>query len=197
MQQTRYQMKEAAAIVEVENHVLRYWEDELALQIHRTEQGHRYYTEEDITTFQFIKDMKKQGYQLKAIRKILEEKRKTAGDAADSVQDDLPAPENALGRTEIDVIEGGINEEGHREFGIIARSSKEDKFVKLQRMLKQLIAEAVEEHDEHLCQDFRESVIKELDSQFRMQEENYFRHIDGLLREQNNQAGKKHKKRNG
>ena len=92
MQQTRYQMKEAAAIVEVENHVLRYWEDELALQIHRTEQGHRYYTEEDITTFQFIKDMKKQGYQLKAIRKILEENRALPDNFAEDMIMKAPSP---------------------------------------------------------------------------------------------------------
>lgn len=187
MQQTRYQIGEAAAMVEVENHVLRYWEEELELDIHRTELGHRYYTEEDITTFRFIKDLKKQGYQLKAIRKILEEKKRTKTDIVQT---------NA---SDIRVIDGGINEEGHREFGIIAGPSREDKALKLQYMLKQLIAEAVEEHDEKLCEDFRQSVVKELDSQFRMQEESYFRHIDELLREQQNRTGKRHnhKKRNG
>ena len=74
MQQTRFQIKEAAKLVEVESHVLRYWEEELELTIRRNDQGHRYYTKEDISTFQFVKDMKKQGYQLRAIKKIIAEK---------------------------------------------------------------------------------------------------------------------------
>ena len=43
-----YLISEAAKLVGVESHVLRYWEEELELDIGRTEQGHRYYTEENI-----------------------------------------------------------------------------------------------------------------------------------------------------
>ena len=38
-----YLIKEAAKLVEVEAHVLRYWEEELGLKIKRNEMGHRYY----------------------------------------------------------------------------------------------------------------------------------------------------------
>ena len=62
---------DAANIVHVESHVLRYWEDELELNIPRNEMGHRYYTKENIAEFQRIKDLKEQGYQLKAIRMIV------------------------------------------------------------------------------------------------------------------------------
>ena len=55
----------------VESHVLRYWEEELDLTIPRNEMGHRYYTRENIQEFQKIKQLKEQGYQLKAIRFIL------------------------------------------------------------------------------------------------------------------------------
>lgn len=66
-----YLITEAANEVEVENHVLRYWEEELSLPVHRNELGHRYYTEDDVKLFQKIKYMKEQGLQLKAIKLVL------------------------------------------------------------------------------------------------------------------------------
>lgn len=71
MEKVRYMISDAANIVNVESHVLRYWEDELDLNIPRNEMGHRYYTKENIQEFQRIKELKEQGYQLKAIRMIV------------------------------------------------------------------------------------------------------------------------------
>ena len=76
MEETRYLISDAAAKVAVEAHVLRYWEEELELAISRTELGHRYYTEEDIRTFQNIKELKERGFQLKAIKVLLPELKK-------------------------------------------------------------------------------------------------------------------------
>ena len=42
MDEMRYTISDAAKMVKVESHVLRYWEDELALEIPRNEMGHRY-----------------------------------------------------------------------------------------------------------------------------------------------------------
>lgn len=71
MEKVRYMISDAAAMAGVESHVLRYWEEELDLTIPRNEMGHRYYTRENIQEFQKIKQLKEQGYQLKAIRFIL------------------------------------------------------------------------------------------------------------------------------
>ena len=71
MEKVRYMISDAADMVHVETHVLRYWEEELELAIPRNEMGHRYYTRENIKEFQKIKELKEQGYQLKAIRMIL------------------------------------------------------------------------------------------------------------------------------
>ena len=71
MEHVRYMISDAANIVNVESHVLRYWEEELELQIPRNEMGHRYYTEENIAQVQKIKEWKEQGYQLKAIRNFI------------------------------------------------------------------------------------------------------------------------------
>ena len=66
-----YLISDAAKQVQVESHVLRYWEEELELPIKRNELGHRYYTEEDITMFKEVRDLKERGLQLKAIRTLL------------------------------------------------------------------------------------------------------------------------------
>ena len=44
MEKVRYMISDASSMVNVESHVLRYWEDELELNIPRNEMGHRYYT---------------------------------------------------------------------------------------------------------------------------------------------------------
>ena len=41
MKETRYLISETAKLVQVEPHVLRYWEEELGLSIKRNEMGHR------------------------------------------------------------------------------------------------------------------------------------------------------------
>ena len=63
-----YQIADAAKKVNVESHVLRYWEEELQLPIERNKQGHRLYTDEDLNRFLYIKELKKEGLQLRAIR---------------------------------------------------------------------------------------------------------------------------------
>ncbi len=75
MQEEYYLIKEAAAKVGVESHVLRYWEEELKMAIRRNEMGHRYYTERDIEIFSRVRDLKEKGLQLKAIRSYLEKRR--------------------------------------------------------------------------------------------------------------------------
>lgn len=71
MAETRYIISDAARMLNVEPHVLRYWEEELAIEIPRNELGHRYYTEKEIHLFENIRDLKEKGFQLKAIRLII------------------------------------------------------------------------------------------------------------------------------
>ncbi len=69
----RYIISDAAKNIEVEPHVLRYWEEELAVEIPRNEMGHRYYRDEDIKLMQGVKLLKERGFQLKTIRVLLPE----------------------------------------------------------------------------------------------------------------------------
>lgn len=77
MGEVRYMISEAAKRVSVETHVLRHWEEELALTIGRTEMGHRFYTEEDIRLFNCIKELKEQGMLLKELKKLIPDMIKT------------------------------------------------------------------------------------------------------------------------
>ena len=71
MENKRYIISEASQKTGLEPHVLRYWEDELGLEIERNELGHRYYSEEQINLLCRVKEMKHRGFQLKAIKSEL------------------------------------------------------------------------------------------------------------------------------
>lgn len=73
MNETRYMISDTSRQLKVEPHVLRYWEEELDMKIKRNEMGHRYYTVDDIRVLQTVREMKDQGFQLKAIKQILPE----------------------------------------------------------------------------------------------------------------------------
>ncbi len=66
-----YMISDASKMLEVENHVLRYWEEELELPIPRNELGHRCYGDPEMKMLRAIKDLKEKGFQLKAIKKVL------------------------------------------------------------------------------------------------------------------------------
>ena len=168
-------ISDAAKEVKVESHVLRYWEEELHLPIKRNELGHRYYTQEDVERFKQIKGMKERGLQLKAIKMILR----------DGKLDVLPSEAmQSVSTGQEETVRASIPQESEisQETGLainivdtrerqIATESKEDKSRRLQWLLQQLIRETLQENNGELCREIKESVVKELDYQFRMQEE--------------------------
>ncbi len=178
-----YMISDAAKQVEVEAHVLRYWEEELEMPAKRNEMGHRYYTEDDIKQFQKIKELKEQGLQLKAIRHIL----KSGGLQGDMSKRHVVMVKKGefLPVTESDIT--------------IPEETREQKNMRLQQLLKEMIVEAVHSSNQELCQEVKESLLKELDYQFRLQEERedvreeerinrqeeHYRQIDELLRARN------------
>lgn len=86
MKEKRYFISDAAKELEVESHVLRYWEEELNLEIPRNEMGHRYYREEEIEMLKCVKELKARGFQLKTIRQILNELQEGKGQAVDTLR---------------------------------------------------------------------------------------------------------------
>lgn len=162
-------ISDAAKEVKVESHVLRYWEEELHLPIKRNELGHRYYTEEDVERFKQIKGLKERGLQLKAIKMILKDGR----------LDVLPGEDPGLGNGTGKAQAGDEASQGELAIDIVskdraaeaAQESKEDKSRRLQWLLRQMIRQTLQDNNADLCREIRESVVKELDYQFRMQEE--------------------------
>lgn len=71
MSERIYSISEAASMVEVETHVLRYWEEELDINIRRNDMGHRCYSERDIKILQRVKTLKDKGIQLKVIKELV------------------------------------------------------------------------------------------------------------------------------
>ena len=71
MEEKRYFISDASKLLDVESHVLRYWEEELEIKIPRNEMGHRYYTEKHINILKNVKELKEQGYGLKAIKMMI------------------------------------------------------------------------------------------------------------------------------
>lgn len=185
MEQTLF-IKDAAKEVQVEAHVLRYWEEELKLPIKRNELGHRYYTEEDIERFREIRELKERGLQLKAIRLILK----------NGKLDRLKEGEIIQAENEADAEKVAGEVEPIKASSVAEEESREEKAARLQWLLKQLFREALQENNEAVCREVKESILKEMDYQFRMQEEReeereaaqikrdeeHFRKVDELLR---------------
>ena len=74
MSEARYLISEMSKMLQLEPHVLRYWEEELGFDIGRNDMGHRYYTEKDLQRFLRVKELKKDGMQLREIKEKLSEK---------------------------------------------------------------------------------------------------------------------------
>ena len=87
MAEARYLISDAAKKVDVESHVLRYWEEELELNIPRNEMGHRYYTDYHIRLFRRVKELKEKGYQLKAIKGVLDRLNGVSGEITITEED--------------------------------------------------------------------------------------------------------------
>ena len=208
-QKTIYYISEAAKKVQVESHVLRYWEEELQLPIKRNEMGHRYYTEQNIKQLQEIKLLKEQGLQLKAIRTILLKTSEggTTDNKTESGRDKLMDMVKERVEEKKDEQEEMLLNKTHK-YVVALSSDKKDlaesihenadldktqKAARLQYLLQHMITEAVRSANRELCTEVKDSILKELDYQFRMQEERdeqhwkqeeeHYRKIDEMIRE--------------
>ena len=172
-------ISDASKIMRVESHVLRYWEEELGLEIPRNEQGHRYYTEKEMKILQGIKRLKEQGFQLKSIKTVLpkldevealdEEKRKKL---CQELNESLTALDGA----------------SHKEEVVLLKKHTEEnlKMQQFQTIMNKLIANALRENNQALTDTVTENIVKEMDYLMRMQEEReeeHYKKLDEALRE--------------
>ncbi len=159
VKEKQYKISEMTKLINVEAHVLRYWEEELQLPIKRNELGHRYYTEDDKELFLRVKQLKEKGIQLKGIRSIL----------------DIPQEDGVIHSSLPQIME---------KPSLSFADNKEEKSYRLQMLLKGLIQEAVEESNEKLAEDIKECLVKELDYQFRVASEEEEQHRKAYMKQQ-------------
>ena len=176
MEKVRYMISDAANIVNVESHVLRYWEDELELDIPRNELGHRYYTKENINEFQRIKDLKEQGYQLKALRMIVHNL------PPEAAMEEMPQqqPPQAM------PVQQPVTALQESEQSILANTDKMAQFTEL---MTQIVGKAIAanngELSKNISEDVGQQVIKEMNYLMREREEaeeERFRKLDAAIR---------------
>ena len=133
MNETRYLISETAKMTQVEPHVLRYWEEELGLAIGRNEMGHRYYTDKDIQTFLTVKELKKKGLQLRAIRTILQQEESKTADF--QVIDSIPAVESKPEQSGIELQEKRQDNKLQKKQEKRQVKSKEERFGEIMERL--------------------------------------------------------------
>lgn len=174
MAEIHYLISDASKKVDVESHVLRYWEEELDLNIPRNDMGHRYYTEFHIRLFRQVKDLKEKGYQLKAIKNALDKKMDTGGDIV--ITDDIMENEMTA------VMES--TEVQHPQ----SRESAE-KMEQFQTIMNHIVGQALEANWDKLSRDVgdmvSDKVMKEFEYLMRVndeREEERFKQLDETIR---------------
>ena len=176
MEKVRYMISDAAGLVNVEAHVLRYWEEELELTIPRNEMGHRYYTKENIQQFLKIKELKEQGYQLKAIKMVIHNGKKPEEAAA--------LTNGALAERNTSIRPAANNS--------VSYASPEEKMAQFRLLMSGIVKEALSENNSSLGKEIGENVgdrvLKEMNYLMREQdeqEEERYRKLDAAIRELN------------
>lgn len=203
MEKVRYMISDAADMVHVETHVLRYWEEELDLTIPRNEMGHRYYTRENIKEFQRIKDLKDQGYQLKAIRMILH-----TGKLEEEKPQDI-MPQQFIQNENVVKSSGNISEQlpmtqQTQTPEQVSTLTPEERMCQFRELMSDIVGQAIAQNNEELSQtigkDVQELVLKEMNYLMREQDqaqEERYRKLDAAIRgslRKNKMFGKEKKK---
>lgn len=159
-----YSISEAAKLMKVEPHVLRYWEDELGLTIPRNSMGHRIYTDDDLKTFKSIQHLKANHISLKDIRDQLPSSGTTA--------------QTAVTQTADTTLEGSGR-----------TSDSGDKMTQFRAILTHIIKDAMSENSkelsEHISSRVSDDVRKEIDFLVRSREEEdeaRFKKLDETIR---------------
>lgn len=176
MKEKRYTISEAAKMLEVENHVLRYWEEELNLAVPRNELGHRYYREEEIQLLNCIKELKNKGFQLKAVKEVLPDLEEGKEEEDKKV---VPIHKENR-RTELSLVES--------DPGTAVRT-REEKMQEFEMIMGKIIGKALRENARDMSEAMGDRitgrVLEEVDELFEEKEEREeerYRKLDEAIR---------------
>lgn len=192
MGEIRYIISDASKQLDVEQHTLRYWEEELELHIPRNEMGHRYYRQEDVDILKAVKVLKEKGYQLRAIKMLLPEIMKLRNldtSEVEKVQQEwdkkyMEGISEGLNLTSLSIQETGKEDDET----MMARSL--EKLEQFKVIMSNMMTEVLRDNNEALSETVSDavtnSVIKEMDYLLRVKEEREeerFKQFDRTLRE--------------
>ena len=185
MADVHYLISDASRKVDVESHVLRYWEEELEMNIPRNEMGHRYYTDLHIRLLKQIKELKEKGYQLKAIKAALARSLESDGEVVvpnDILEEDVVAALKDHTENEDEMVKT-------MDDRTLTTLMAEERAEQFRAMLGRMIGQAIEENNEKLSQDIsrmvNDKVLKEVDYLMRVadeRDEERFRQLDETIR---------------
>ena len=188
MKEVTYSISEASRLLEVENHVLRYWEEELALPIPRNEQGHRYYREKDIELLSCIKELKNKGFQLKAVKEVLPELESNRSEQENPVTDPHEADTSAGDAHEDDTSEENRKEKilsfpAQKDQTVLrpAIRNHEEKMQEFETVMGRIVSKALRRQaeemgeimGEQICSRMSVTIDDAMNEQARLAEEHY------------------------
>jgi MerR family transcriptional regulator, light-induced transcriptional regulator len=192
MNEIRYIISDASKKVDVETHVLRYWEEELSLDIPRNEMGHRYYREQDIEIMKVVKELKEQGFQLRAIRMLLPDIKQIGKLDSQSIlklKEELNNKVINLNTTEVimDKHNQAIVSKKNRTH--LEGDLQETKMGQFKEIMSDLIVNSMRDGNKEMAKEISgcvsDSIIKEMDYLLRLKEEREderFKKLDETIR---------------
>lgn len=185
-------IRDAAKMLGVESHVLRYWEEELGLEIKRNSMGHRYYDDRDIKMFKDIMDLKDRGFALKDIKAGIEQMRK---DKCVNKNEEIKSIKNIQEKDDKENEELVLRNIENTFENTLKKENSEGKIVdfkmaQLQTVMNKLVANALRENKEIITSSIKseitEDVMRQFDTVMREKEEKEearFRKLDECLRQ--------------
>ncbi|MGL4362074.1 MAG: MerR family transcriptional regulator [Cellulosilyticaceae bacterium] len=170
-------IKEVANILDIEAYVLRYYEKELGLDIHRNSQGHRIYCEEDINVLRQIKELREQGLELKAIKNRIHASEEEGIESLMQIDINKSAALEKTNSKELDINDLGDGRVQH--FTVMMKE------VMLQA-LGEYNSDAKEQIKEELTEEMNYIVnkkMREMEVMQKTKDEDYYNKIDVTIRE--------------
>lgn len=201
MGERHYTIAEIAKKVNVEPHLLRYWEDELALDIPRNERGLRYYRRQELMLFRAIQNLRTKGFRMGAIKMVLQDIYRVEDLPAEKLLELRDRIDDAMGLKKLDAtFEDGhervplksvgettpstevTTEAGtqvvHKGAETVPATEKDKAALKLEqfrKLMTEIVYDAMKNNNEELSRRINytvsDSVVREMDHLMRKREE--------------------------
>lgn len=192
MRKEEYLIHEAAKELQVEPHMLRYWEDELGFRVQRNERGYRIYGEKDMERLCYIKYLKEQGVKLKAMKNWMKDGAFPAEEQENviSMKQTLPTAvsvtelpkkiipirvvqeEKQRGNQMIEIKERKLTLKEQQELATKMQESKNEqdnlneKAYKMQLIMQKILSNILEENNDKLINELSDNIKNEVTKEF-------------------------------